>query len=616
MIFNHKFILCLLIICSYQLSSAQVNPKKEEGKKEEQTQVYRNIESYSKKRKFTKFIHKLVFEPIARKKVKKVSASVIKKTNLAPFNCKIIRNINITTLDPFGYSENDTIKRPDNFAYKAGNAVHTKTKKLAIRNLLLIKKNVYLDTLLMAESERLIRSQRYVRGVVVRPVLVSKDSDSVDVYIRVLDSWSLVPDFATSSSVSTFKLTEKNFFGTGHEFANIYRKSLNSNEDAFSTSYTIPNLMNTYIRTMLSYQIDVNGNYVKFLNIERPFYSTYTRWGGGVYFDQNFRKQITIDSTSIEREQHFKYNSQDYWAGHSVQLFSGNTEAFRSANLIMSGRYYHKDYVEQPDLDQDPLRIYSNEEMYLVGLGVSSRKFTQDRNVLNFNVVEDIASGVVYGLTGGYQRKNGIGRYYGGARFAYGRYFEFGYASTNVEYGSFFNKGIPEQSAVVWSGIYFTNLLGKGRWKMRQFIKPQLVIGNDRLASAADELTLNEQNGIQGFNSTTLFGTKKLLVSFQTQAYSPWNVYGFRLNPYFAYTMGMLGTASQGFEKSRLYSQIGVGVIVTNDYLVFSSFQFSFSYYPTIPGTGDSIFKTNSFKSYDFALQAFDFSKPQTVSYQ
>jgi hypothetical protein len=614
MVLNHKLILFLLMLCSYQFSSAQVTPKSEEPKKEDPTQVYRNIETYSKKRKFTKFIHKLVFEPVTRKKIKKKSASLVAKKKLASFDCKIIRHINITTLDPFGYSEKDSTQKPDNFAYKAGNALHFKTRKLAIRNLLLIKKHTYLDTLLVAESERLIRSQRYVRSVAISPVLVSKDS--VDINIRVLDSWSLVPDFATSSSVSTFKLTEKNFFGTGHEFANIYRKSLSSSEDAFSTSYTIPNILNTYIRTTLSYQIDVNGNYIKFLNIERPFYSTYTRWAGGVYFDQQFRSQITTDSLSIEHVQHFKHNTQDYWGGHSVQLFKGNTEAIRSANLIISGRYYKKKYLEQPSFDQDPLRVYSNEEMYLVGIGVASRKFTQDRNVLNFNVTEDIASGVIYGLTGGYQRKNGLGRYYGGARFAYGRYFDFGYLSTNAEYGSFFNKGIPQQSAVVFSATYFTNLIGKGRWKLRQFIKPQLIIGNDRLGSNADELTLDETNGIQGFQATTLFGTKKLLMSFQTQAYSPWNLYGFRLNPYFAYTMGMLGDGETGFEKSKLYSQIGIGIIVSNDYLVFSSFQFSFSFYPSIPGTDSSAFKTNSFKSYDFALQAFDFSKPQTVPYQ
>jgi len=62
---------------------------------------------------------------------------------------------------------------------------------------------------LLKESERLIRSQRYVSSVVIYPKLISKDS--VDVTVRVLDSWSVVPDFSISGAKSTFYLTDKNF---------------------------------------------------------------------------------------------------------------------------------------------------------------------------------------------------------------------------------------------------------------------------------------------------------------------------------------------------------------------------------------------------------------------
>ncbi|MBC7607229.1 MAG: hypothetical protein H7199_09800 [Burkholderiales bacterium] len=612
MIFSHRSIFLLLLLLCFQIGKAQEVPKKEDP-----ALMYRNIEKYSKKRKFTSFIHKLIFEPIAKKKVrKKKSSSIVKKKNLAAFECKIIRKIHIKTLDPFGYSEVDTTQKPTSFGLRAANAIHYKTRQLAIKNLLLIRKHTYLDTLLIMESERLIRSQRYIRSVVIRPELVSANSDSVDVYIRVLDSWSLVPDFSTSSSLSTFKLTEKNFFGTGHEFSNTYRKSLKSKDDAFSSSYTIPNILHSYTKATLSYKTDLENNYSKFFDIERPFYSTYTRWAGGIYVDQQYRKEVVVDSNAVEQLQYYKYNSQDYWGGHSVQIFSGNTEAIRGANLVMSARYYHKNYIIQPDLQTDPYRVYSDEAFYLVGLGVAARKFTQDKNVLNFNVTEDIASGVIYGLTGGYQNKNGVGRYYAGARFAYGKYFDFGYLSTNAEYGTFFHNGNSEQSAIAFSAVYFTNLIGRGRWKLRQFIKPQLTIGNKRLATNRDELTLDGENGIRGFTATTLFGTKKLLVTFQTQGYSPWNVYGFRLNPFLSYTMGMLGNARDGFSRSKLYSQIGVGIIISNDYLVFSSFQFSFSFYPTIPGNGDGVFKTNSFKTYDFTLQNFEVAKPQIVPYQ
>ena len=606
-----KFLLCLLMLYSFQLARAQDNPKKDQ-----QAEMYRNIEKYSKKRKFTKFLHKLIFEPTSPKPPPPKPNKNAPKPTMAQFECKVIRSINITTLDPFGYSEKDTIKREGGFIFRAGNAIHNKTRDLAIKNLLLIRKNAYLDTLRLIESERLIRSQRYIRGVVIKPVAVSPTSDSVDINIRVLDSWSLIPDFAQSANTSTFKLREKNFLGLGHEFTNVYRKNLKGKRDAFSSSYTVPNIMNTYVRTTLTYDIDIDGNYTKLLDFERPFYSAYARWAGGVLIDQHYLNQLGVDTLQAQHQIHYKYDSQDYWGGLAVPILKGNSAENRGTNLIFSARYFNKKYVELPDIVYDSLRVNSSEQLYLASVGLSARKYTKDMNVLSFNIVEDVGSGLYGGLTGGYQRKNGIGRQYFGARIAYGRYFKFGYASTNIEYGSFYNKGIAEQSAFNFSAIYFTHLIGGGRWKFRQFVKPQFVLGENRLHTHADELTLDGDSGIQGFNGTSLFGTKKLLVTLQTQGYSPWNVYGFRLNPYFNYTMGMLGNAAMGFNNSRLYSQVGIGIIVSNDYLVFSSFQFSFSFYPTIPGYGDSIIKTNSFKTYDIGLQSFEISRPNTVPYQ
>ena len=163
--------------------------------------------------------------------------------------------------------------------------------------------------------------------------------------------------------------------------------------------------------------------------------------------------------------------------------------------------------------------------------------------------------------------------------------------------------------------VYFTNLQEIGNWKFRGFIKPQVIIGNDRLDSDNDRLTLNGSTGITGFRSEGLFGTKKLLTTIQIQGYSPWRIIGFRLNPYLSYTAGMLGNKDNGFERSKLYSQIGLGIIISNDYLIFNSFQLSFSFFPNIP-SGNSIFKTNSISTSDFGLQNFEISKPILIDYQ
>ena len=84
-----------------------------------------------------------------------------------------------------------------------------KSKNWTIRNLLLFKKNEPLDSLVAEESERLIRKQRYVRSVIIKPVEIPNCKDSVDISVRVLDSWSLIPTGAISSSRGNFEITER-----------------------------------------------------------------------------------------------------------------------------------------------------------------------------------------------------------------------------------------------------------------------------------------------------------------------------------------------------------------------------------------------------------------------
>ena len=608
MIFKYKIGLYILILFSYQVALAQENQIKKDTSK-----GYRAIEKYSKKRKFTKFIHKLIFHSVETEKVTKSNFQKTQTKTYITFEGKIIRNIEIKTLDPFGYSDTDSTKVPKKFIDKAGNSLHVKTKRFAIKNLLLIKKNAPLDSLLMKESERIIRSQRFTRSVSSEMKLVAQDS--VDVLITILDSWSLAPDVSPTTTKTKFYLRERNIFGLGHELANSYTKSLTSKQFGYSFNYFVPTIKNSFISTRLKYDIDFDRNYDKSVTIERPFFSAYTRWAGGIQIGQNLSKTNALDANQTERIQNSKFNYQDYWLGRSFQLNKGNSEYDRTTNFITSARYFNKNYSDTPFINADSLNIYNVEKLYLITLGITSRKFTQDKYIFDFNVVEDVASGFVYSVTTGYQKKYDEYKFYAGGKMALGRFYKFGFLSTYLEFGTFLDLGKTNQTATSLQLIYFTNLQEYGKWKFRHFIKPQLIVGNNRLNSNYDRLTLNEgQNGIEGFSSTTLFGTKKLLMTIQSQGYSHWRFLGFRLNPYLSYTAGMLGQENSGFSDSKLYSQISMGLIISNDFLVFSSFQFSLSYYPSIPD-GNPMYKTNALSTSDFGLQNFEISKPSLIGY-
>src|SRR5690606_7498447 len=171
----HQFLIIILCLCC---CSAFSQTKDSISTTAQQMQ---KLEDLSKKGKFTRQLHKL----LVRKKPTNVNTNVqaVKQTDIdydfEKFQGKVIRNIIIDTYDPFGFSIQDTSRVPKKQIEKLGNRLHLKTKKFTVRSLLLFKRNQSLDSIKVKESERLLRTQRYIRRVSVKPESISAYSDSV-----------------------------------------------------------------------------------------------------------------------------------------------------------------------------------------------------------------------------------------------------------------------------------------------------------------------------------------------------------------------------------------------------------------------------------------------------
>lgn len=605
------FFLFLLFMC--QICQAQVKNSGNDSVK-----VYKKIEDYSKKSKFKNFIYRLLFKSQRSETRSQKSArrEFFIKKSFDRNEGKIIRDIKIETLDPFGYSVDNYKDEPEKGFEKFGNRLHLKTKNWTIRNLLLFKKNEPLDSLVAKESERLIRRQRYVRSVIIKPIEIPGSVDSVDVSVRVLDSWSFIPTGEFSGTKGRLDLTERNFFGLGHEIENDFSRRFDDQKKAYTARYTINNIKNTYIKTTLIYDNDFNNNITRSARIERQFFSPLTRLAYGAYIENRFYVDSLPDNSNVFAKQDFNLRTQQYWFGHSFKIFKGRSEDFRSTNLVTTFGFKSTSYITSPSALYDPEHFFASEKLYLATIGLNTRKFQEDKYLFNFGIIEDVPYGQVYSITGGFQDKNNRRRTYFGGRFAYGTYFPIGYAGINVELGSFFDTGKSEETTLRVEANYFTNLMSIGSWRVRQFIKPVLIIGYNRANIIKDRVTINPQNGISGFDNPLINGTKKLFTAFQTQTYVPGNWHGFHFSPFFNMNVGVLGDESNKLFSDKVYSIFSLGVLINNDYLVFNSFQVSFSYYPSIPYQGTNLIKTNTFKNDDLALPDFQIGEPTIVPYK
>lgn len=601
------FMICFCFFCEGIFAQVKEN--------DSTTSIYQDIHDLSKKSKFNKFVYKLLFR-----------SSALKAENLIPdrkpiekplitnkSNGKIIRNIIIETLDPFGQSVTNENKKPRNGFERFGNSIHLKTKEFTIRNLLLFRKNELCDSLILKESERLIRSQRYVREVKVTPIFLGTTNDSIDVKVRVLDSWSLIPNGSYSSNQSSVKLTERNLFGFGHQIAGNLENRFSPKEQAVFARYTINNIKNSFIKLDLEYTNEFNNNSRRSVNLSRPFYSVYAKNAGGVYFENTLSTEFFPVSDSLVAEP-VKFEFQEYWYGRAFKIKEKRFKTDVYTNLITAISYNRKTFLRKPDESLDTSLFFTSENNIIGYVGISKQQFYQDKYIFNYDIIEDIPYGQNIALIFGYQDKNDISRLYSGITISHGKKYNFGYLSSFIEWGSFYNKSITEQTAFKVGFNYFSPLINLGKWRFRQFIKPTYIWGNNRDASFKDQLSLNNYYGIEGFNNRIL-GSQKWVFSLQTQSYVPGSWYGFRFSPYINVSMGSLAEEKALF-ASKVYSKFSIGVQINNDFLVFNSFQISFSYYPSIPFEGDNILKTNSFENTDLTLNDFQLGKPAYIRYE
>lgn len=639
--FRNVILLFTLILFSEELKSqSSVNSIKlidqtkilqDSTKTKEDSLRYLKIEKFSRKSKVTEFLHNFIFRsliPEAKKKIRKPKPNIKAEG-------RIIRKIDIVTLDPFGYSLEDTSKHPQGYFQKTADRMHIKTQSEIIKNLLLFKKFERYDSLKVNESMRLLRSQRYIQDVSFYTVTKPERKDSVDVFIRVLDLWSTVPSFSVSPSNVSLKLNDYNFAGLGNRFYGETYTDFVTEENLTRIGYYIPNIRNTHVAanfqyvfsphknllqskefatpyysslsSNLPYRFYENRAIIKSVELERPFYSPIAEWAGGLFLGQMVSARGYIPRDSVVYLSSLT-NILDLWGAKSWQIFKEYPDDYISS-LILSARYLRIRYL---GLSPESQRtgIFNKENIFFAGIGITSRKYEKDKYIFNYGKVEDVPVGRSANLNIGFDvsQRN---RVYLGLRASWGNYSPLGYLSSQLEYGTFIGRTGLEQTVLSGSANYFTRLMPLGKWKIRQFVRPVFILGMNRFST--ENVTLKDK--IKGFEEATFTSRHIIVLTLQTQTYAPWNLYGFHFGPYLFTSVGMLADKSSGF-SSPLYSLIGLGILIKNDYLMFNNFQLSLSFYPLIPGRGNNILRFNAYSTQDFGFNDFEIKKPAIANYR
>ena len=195
-----------------------------------------------------------------------------------------IRAIHITVDNVFDL----TNPEEDKALYRWANRVHVRTHESAIASVLLFQVGDQFSGRQLDESARTLRNRGYLAAATVEPRAYDAATNSVEVEVRVRDSWTLAPDVRLSRSGGknkyTIGISDSNMLGTGKKVTALHSSNVDRNETQLG--YTDANLRGSRVTLNISGADTTDGHRREF-EAERPFYSLDTRWAlGGAMLDQ------------------------------------------------------------------------------------------------------------------------------------------------------------------------------------------------------------------------------------------------------------------------------------------------------------------------------------------
>lgn len=495
---------------------------------------------------------------------------------------KTIGSIKVFKVGIFSGSVADTLLIEYNSLERIANKLHPGTNSRVITKNLLFGLGDKIDPYQVADSERIVRALSFIEDARVLMNVNPENLELVDVVVVVKDrfAWSVSADFSSLNKYN-LKLKNSSLFGLGNEarIRYLHNKGV-STPDGYDINYTARNIQNSFIdlTTYIANNYKLKG---RGFSLSRDFFAPEIKYGGEIRVD--FRSQPRnlsfADSTYIENLE-ITNEVYDIWLGRSFQ-FS------QRRNLSFAARYLKNNLLKRPDVKPDSNEFYHDRDAVLTSITFSKLNFLKTKNILAFNITEDVPVGFTNSLTVGRDWSEFEVRNYVGWKSSFAQFFTPGYFLANLEVGTLLDQDLLENTVFEIGFGYMTPLLSMGRTYNRVFAKWNYFVGND--LSIPISRSLAEDKRMRGISGNGLSGNTVMSGTLESVFFLPWYFLEFRFAPYAFVDFGLAKEDRIEIPYDNFFYGVGGGLRIRNESLVFSTIEISAVYFPTAPEQGSSL---------------------------
>jgi hypothetical protein len=506
------------------------------------------------------------------------------EASFKPYAGKAVRNIYIVNLS-FSQNVQDTSRNIISTLTRAADRLQSNTKDWIIRELLFVKKGQPIDPYRLADNERFLRDQNFIKDarIMVRPI--EEYPDSVDLYVRLRDVFSWGAE-VNASGVNNVKASvyDANFLGMAQrlQYTLLYDKNRNPIMGS-EIRYRKTSVGGSFINLEAAYTtinqsgLATENETAYFLSLDRPLYTPNARLAGGLQISRNQATNVYEKAAPLFRD--YKYQLGDVWLGYNIgvnkQKRKGDDDRSRR---FVSMRYFNQHFDQRPLLDTFDPR-YTNKRYVLGQFTWYNIDFYRTNYIYGFGRTEDLPVGITRKVTIGPVQVDSLRRLYVGWEFDHWLVDKHqNYWNYTLALGTNLYKKEFQDNSTLLNLAWYSRLMEFPKVKFRQYANISYAgIYNQHVY---EPLHINNEYGLDEFSTDSVRARQRLSLGTESTLYTRWSVLGFKIG-FLAFARATMMTPKQlGFWQGGLFPALGGGVRTRNENLIFGTIEARFTWFP------------------------------------